>query len=423
MKNILVFPCGSEIALEINRSLVNSTYFRLIGANSISDHGEFVFENYIGGIPFVDSDDFIPQIKEIVKQYKIDYIYPAMDSAIEKLKYYEEEIGCMVVSPPIETAEICLSKEKTYEFLDGVIKTPICYDLADLDNIKYPAFCKPKIGYGARGAKRINDLSQLKQHLNEYPDSLIMELLTGDEYTIDCFTDRDHKLLFCGPRKRNRISNGISVNTFPIKNHDDRFRQIVEKINSAIEFRGAWFVQLKENSKGDLVLLEIASRLGGSSSLFRAKGINFAQLTLFDAMGYNVDIIENDYDVVMDRALYNKYKIDLDFTEVFIDYDDTLILKKQYYNVEAIKFIYECKNRKKKVTLLSSHDGDLDECLKHFGLTHLFDRVIHITKEENKADRIDNLKSIFIDDSFSERKRVAKKGIPVFSLDMIETLF
>ncbi len=35
MKNILVFPCGSEIALEVHRSLQYSTHFHLIGANSI----------------------------------------------------------------------------------------------------------------------------------------------------------------------------------------------------------------------------------------------------------------------------------------------------------------------------------------------------------------------------------------------------
>ena len=42
MKNILVFPCGSEIALEIYRSLRYSTHFKLIGANSLDDHGKFV---------------------------------------------------------------------------------------------------------------------------------------------------------------------------------------------------------------------------------------------------------------------------------------------------------------------------------------------------------------------------------------------
>ena len=32
MKNVLVFPCGSEIGLEINRALSQSKHFKIFGA-------------------------------------------------------------------------------------------------------------------------------------------------------------------------------------------------------------------------------------------------------------------------------------------------------------------------------------------------------------------------------------------------------
>jgi hypothetical protein len=44
-KNVLVFPCGSEIGLEVYRSLKHSIHFNLIGANSVDDHGRVVFVN------------------------------------------------------------------------------------------------------------------------------------------------------------------------------------------------------------------------------------------------------------------------------------------------------------------------------------------------------------------------------------------
>ena len=91
-KNILIFPCGSEIALEINRSLKYSTYFNLIGGNSVNDHGRFVFENYIGNIPFVTNSRFISAIKEIVQKNKIDAIYPAMNAVIVESKKHEINI-------------------------------------------------------------------------------------------------------------------------------------------------------------------------------------------------------------------------------------------------------------------------------------------------------------------------------------------
>lgn len=419
-KKILVFPCGSEIALEIYRSLKNSIHFELIGASSVSDHGCFVYDKYIGDIPFVSDNAFIPVLSEIVKREHIDFIYPAMDSVIAKLKANEEALGCTVISSPCETTAICLSKKETYRVLGGVIRTPKMY--RDADKIDYPVFCKPDIGYGARGTKKISDEKMLKEYLRENPHSLILEYLSGEEYTVDCFTDKDRKLIFCGARVRSRISNGISVNTRPVNNSYE-FHKIAEIINGAIEFRGAWFFQLKRNDKGELVLLEIASRLGGSSALFRARGVNFAQLSLFDAMDYPVSIIDNGYDVEMDRALDNCYKLAVSYSEVYIDYDDTLILDNKYYNVQAMSFIYSCKNRGIKLTLLSSHKGNLNAVLNDFALAPLFDRIIHVQPGKNKFSSIDNRDAIFIDDSFAERKSVHDNvGIPVFSVDMIEML-
>jgi len=58
MKRVLVFPCGSEIGLEINKALGHSIHFELIGASSVpSNHGKFVYKNYIEGIPYIDDED------------------------------------------------------------------------------------------------------------------------------------------------------------------------------------------------------------------------------------------------------------------------------------------------------------------------------------------------------------------------------
>ena len=105
-KRILVFPCGSEIALELHRALIHSIHFELIGANSIEDHGQYVYEKYIGNVPYVTDDNFISSIQNIVKQYQIDAIYPAMDSAITVLKANESFLGCGVISSPIDTTGV-----------------------------------------------------------------------------------------------------------------------------------------------------------------------------------------------------------------------------------------------------------------------------------------------------------------------------
>lgn len=424
-KNILVFPCGSEIALEVYRSVNNSTHFNLIGASSCNDHGKFIYENYIDGIPFITDSTFISVMQKIIKENNIDAIYPAMDAVIEILKSNEEKLGCKVISPIAETTQICLSKSRTYSVLKDKVRIPRTYlNYDEVDS--YPVFTKPDIGYGSRGAKKCVNREDLINQLELFPSSIICEYLPGEEYTVDCFTNSKGELLCAMPRVRARIMNGISVNTKPVDDNGE-FLSFAKKINSSITFSGAWFFQVKRDVNGELVLMEVASRFGGSSSLFRAKGINFALMSLFNAFEIPVSIITNDYSVEMDRALDNKYKINIDYNEVYIDFDDCIYLEKKYVNDQIMAFLYRCRNRGIKLTLLSKHDdeklGKLDDLLRELRIEQVFDRIIHISPDDKKYKYIDNNNAIFIDDSFAERKAIHDNcNINVFSLDMVECL-
>ena len=424
-KNILVFPCGSEIALEIYRSVKYSAHFNLIGASSVDDHGKFVFENYIGGIPFITEPNFLQTMREIVVEQKIDAIYPAMDSVIEILKTNENFLACKIIASCSETTKICLSKSKTYEKLSGIVKIPhVFYSAEQISD--FPVFCKPDIGYGSRGTKKINNKEELNVHLAENPNSIICEYLPGAEYTVDCFTDFKGNLTVVKPRERCRVMNGISVNTKPVLDNGE-FKEFARKIHENLKFDGAWFFQVKRDKNGVLTLLEIASRFGGSSALFRAKGINFALMSLYNAFEIPVSVIENTYDVEMDRALDNKFKINISYDEVFVDFDDCIYLDRENLNMALIAFLYRCINEGKKITLLSKHDdeklGNLDKLLDKLRIKNLFDRIIHLNATDSKFKHIDNKNSIFIDNSFAERRDIANKcGISVFGLDMVEVL-
>lgn len=421
--NILVFPCGSEIGLEIYRSLQYSLHVNLIGGNSVKDHGLFVFDNYIDNIPFVYSEVFISSLKKIVLKNQIDAIYPAMDSVLSKLKKHETELGCKIISSCYNTTEVCLSKLDTYKLLDKKIRVPKIY--SDLDKVsKYPIFIKPIIGYGSRNVYKADSIQDAKMFFKKLnaEDYVISEYLPNEEYTVDCFTNRHGRILFVGPRKRNRVTNGISVNTIPVSDNLDEFYEMANKINEALSFRGAWFFQVKRNCEDQLVLLEVASRLAGSSSLYRGLGVNFALLSVFDAFNFDVDIRKNNYSIELDRALDNKYKVDINYLTVYVDYDDCLIINGSI-NINLLTFLYQSFNDNKKIVLITRHNGDISKDLKKFRLDSLFDEVFQIDKHDKKYKYMTDKHGIFIDDSFAERKEVQDQiGIPVFSPDMVEVL-
>ncbi len=421
-KNILVFPCGSEIGLEIYRSLKWSAHFSIIGASSVDDHGRFVYEQYLGEFPFVTDKAFIPYCKEIVANWHIDAIFPANDLTNAYLKRHEQEIGCMVLGSCLETVEICLSKHLMYSALKDIIPVPELFPSLDQIN-QYPVFGKKDIGHSSIGTKKLDNRHLAEEYISNTDGALICEYLPGEEYTVDCFTDKNGSLLFYGVRIRERVSNGISVHTIPYPDDKGEFSRMVNRINETIHFRGAWFAQFKRKSDGTPCLLEIAARLGGSSSLFRPLGINFALLTVFDAFGYDVSIVHNNGKVEMDRALDNMFKLDTHFSEVFVDFDDCLCIDKHFVNPELIAFLFQCLNDDKRLTLLTHHDQNISESLSLLRLSGLFDRIIQIDRTKKKSDYIDNSDSIFIDDSFAERRDVSDAlGIPVFGTDMIRCL-
>ncbi|WP_297417050.1 ATP-grasp domain-containing protein [Clostridium sp.] len=423
-KRILVYPCGTEIGLEVYRSLNNSTYFEIIGGSSTYDHGRFVYKKHIDKLPFItdnSSEKEIEKLNEFIEKYHIDYVYPAMDGVIYNLSKYRSILKCKLVAPNFETVKITRSKLLTYELLKDIIKVPVIYNLDECKK-RLPIFIKPDIGQGSVGAYKIQTEEELDYYARKADKKIIfMEYLPGEEYTIDCFTNKNGELIYASGRGRKRIKGGISVNAIKIEN--TLFMKIAKKINEKLNQYGGWFFQLKQNESGELVLLEVASRIAGGSSYSRCLGVNLPMLTMFEYEGNLIDsVMINKCDLEMDRALYNSYKIDISYENVYIDYDDTLIINGKI-NTQLISFLYDCINKKVKIFLITKHKGDITNDLCEKKLNGIFDKVILLKDTDKKHDYITSKNSIFIDDSYGERYDVFKeKGIPTFDTHMIECL-
>jgi len=416
---ILVFPCGSEIGLEIHRSLCWCKHFILIGgSSSTSNHGKFLYKNYIDGLPFYYDDHFINGINENIKEHQIEFIYPANDDVQLMLMQNKKQLLCEVISPPFNTCEICRSKLKTYQYFKHILDVPQIFNANNID--AYPVFLKPDKGQGSEGIHIANSKGDAEFYLSKNPDLLILENLPGKEYTIDCFTDSQGVLRGAYPRLRSRIKRGISVETFPVDN--PKFIRIANKINDNLQMRGAWFFQVKESEDGIFKLMEIAPRVAGSMGLIRNRGANLPMLSVYDRLGIEVNIQISQHNLVMDRALDNRFQTKLDFKHVYIDLDDTLIVEGGV-NTTLVTFLFQCINESKPLHLITRNNDDITDILVKYRLTSLFDEVIQIVENQTKAEKITHTNAIFIDDSFQERMHVSETlNIPTFDLYSINSL-
>lgn len=419
-QNVLVFPAGTEIAMEINRALRFCRNITLWGATDrVSNHTDCVFRNW-SFVRSVSNPNWISDITEVVGRNKIDLVFPAHDDVVVALAENRSNLSAKVVTSPVNTCQIARSKRKTYDTLRDVVKVPKVYPSGSTPPA-FPVFAKPDRGQGSFGAQIVLDDLELDAIRRQHGESYVVtEHLPGQEYTVDCFSDREGGLLFVGGRKRVRTRSGISMNTTAVE--DSRFREIATNIQSRLEFHGAWFFQLKENAEGDFFLLEVAPRIAGAMSLYRCRGVNFPLLSIYEALRIPVRAEPASHSVELDRALINRYRINIRYDSVYVDLDDTLLIREEV-NTELIRFLFQSLNQGKKLILLTRHRGNISDTLARFRLLQIFDAVVHVPDGQPKSAFICDRNSILIDDSFSERSEVSRStGISVFDCSMLEML-
>ena len=108
--NVLIFPCGKENALELHQSLRYNVNIKVFGASSVTDHGILVYENYIGGVPFISAPDFLEKFNQLITDNKIDIIIPTHDTVSLFFAQHKSIINATLICPSLADAEICREK-------------------------------------------------------------------------------------------------------------------------------------------------------------------------------------------------------------------------------------------------------------------------------------------------------------------------
>ena len=373
---VLVFPCGTEIGLEVARSLRFAPEFELVGASSpVSNHGPCVCRRYREDMPFVTDPGFVDKLNAVIAAEGIGLVFPAHDDATVNLSRLRAQINAPLVAPAADTCALCRSKRNTYAALAGKVPVPAVLDAAS-DALPFPVFLKPDSSQASRGTALAGNREELAWHLRRDPSLLVLEYLPGREYTVDCFTDRRGALRYVGARERLRIAGGISTDTRLVRRPE--LDAMAAAIHRALSLRGAWYFQAREDASGTPALLEVAARVGGSMGLHRALGVNLPLLAARDALDRDVDIAPMAGEMRMDRALDCCYAPALSPTRVILDADTALFLSDGNPNPWMVAFIVQCRNRGVPVAAVSARPEPMHGRLAGCGLAGLVNALSEI---------------------------------------------
>jgi len=372
-KNVLVVPCATQIGVEQFRSLRFNKNFNLIGA--AHNESDPLYKNYIHLKHSIETPEFIEEILHTVKHNNVDVILPSHDEILYILKNHPE-LEHLIPGHTKEIVNICRFKSRTYAKLKT--STELLPRIPQYTIIN-SGFLKPDKGQGSRGSLAIDQ------------NYLHCEYLSGREYTIDCFSNSQNELSYVSPRLRKTIINGISETTSIMASSE--LKSIARQVNEVFKFKGPWFFQMKEDDWGNLKFLEVAPRIGGASNINRLNGVNLTLSSLYQHFGFDVEILNQNLVFQVDRK---KPKFNLDYETIFVDYDDTFIHVKDILwslNKEIIVITRSKVKVDTKYPTIYVKDGELKS------------DIINSWRHSNGSGLKKSL-SVFIDDSFKERKDV-----------------
>lgn len=229
-------------------------------------------------VPRVTDPCYIERLHEICVGNDVGMIVPTIDTELDILArnkdlFEGEEINAVISSP--QFISICRDKRKTATFFNNIgIKTP---RLFSKDKLEFPLFIKPYDGSLSADTYYVDSLKSItEQHLNN-DRFLYMEYIdkkSHDEYTVDMYYGRDHKLKCVVPRKRIHVRAGEVNKAVTEKNIIvDFLKARMEKVEGAV---GCLTLQLFYCEEPETIVgIEINARFGGGYPLTYFAGGNY----------------------------------------------------------------------------------------------------------------------------------------------------
>ncbi|MGQ9707195.1 MAG: ATP-grasp domain-containing protein [bacterium] len=304
----------------------NDDRLRLIGVDIDKDAVGFSIVDAHYVIPPPESDDFISSIMNICKRENIRAILPLVTRelvSLSRIKFRLKEMGIYIPISDEKTIEV-LNNKHTLTIKAKELGVPIPqFRLAEnLDELiayvnelgypKKPVCIKLPVSNGMRGF-RVFDSSRDKMEMlikekptgvfttleeffikfhdcvDKFPPYIVMEHLSGNEYTIDSLANNG-KMLVCIPRLRERIKNGISFNAKVVK--DERLIEMTGRLIEGLGIDGVVGFQFKEKENGTPCLIESNPRLQGTVILSACAGVNIPYLLVKMGLGETYEVGE-----------------------------------------------------------------------------------------------------------------------------------
>jgi carbamoyl-phosphate synthase large subunit len=259
-----------------------------VEASELSAASQIADSHYL--VPRCNDPNYINVLLDICRRERVSLVFPLIDTELWILAQNSDHfrsIGCTPVISELETISIARDKRSTAQFLQSIgIATPA---ILNIDEVRskpgiFPVFMKPINGSASIGSRIIQTLDDLNYWFPRTPDALLLQYVSGMEFTVDVYAGLDGIPRCAVPRLRletraGEVSKGMTVAQPRIM---EEALRIVGCLHGP---RGVITLQCIMPDSGIPQFFEINARFGGGVPLSIEAGANFPLWLLSEYLG------------------------------------------------------------------------------------------------------------------------------------------
>lgn len=324
--NVLMTGGGAPGAPGIIQCLLKADWINLtVGDANGEAIGKWLHPAFVTLLS-ANHPQYIDHLLDVCKKHDIHLILPLVTKELFPLsaaKNKFEKEGIKILVSEEDALNVANNKLATYQYLqEKKIPLPQFFAASSTEEFKKGAealgfpqkeFCfKPSVSNGSRGFRIVSEthdaadlLFNQKPYqsfisyeeaikilsLKPFPQLLLSDFLPGEEYSVDCLAIKG-KAQMVLPRLRIKMVNGISTAGKFIQ--DKEIIDYCSKIIAAIDLHGNIGIQVKRDSNGKPLLLEINPRVQGSIVTALGAGINLPLLAIEQELGMAIELDKLD---------------------------------------------------------------------------------------------------------------------------------
>lgn len=347
---IMMSASGSQFAPGIIKCFKNNgeREITVIGGDMSSDPTNKYLVDKFYQVPAAKDSNYVNAIIDICKKENVDIFIPQMSAELpvllENIESFKAE-NIKVSMTLNDNLYIANNKLKLFDFMSKneipVSKYTVIKSIDDFDRAvqevgypQKPVCIKLTESSGARGVRIIDstksrfdifanekpdsffisyeDMKKTLQEAAVFPEIMVMEYLSGDEYDVDLIADNGKVLYMAGRRNPVMV---MSITQESILERNDEAYTIAKEVVEKLKLDGNIGLDFKFAEDGSCRLLEINPRIDATVSIFAAGGLNLPYLQIKHLLGETLPEINVKYGTRLKRR----------YMETFVDRSGSLL--------------------------------------------------------------------------------------------------